>query len=109
MGLLQGSAAGLLGAVIGPPVLIALAEAYGWRAKCLQRLIRLDLPVPKTVALPSATVRAIAAGTSVDTGAILAHFGPMPLVSVRPSPANPNWGGPGTLLNVGRNAARHRS
>jgi len=31
MGLLQGSAAGLLGAVIGPPVLIALAEAYGWR------------------------------------------------------------------------------
>ncbi|MDF2793847.1 MAG: major facilitator family transporter [Pseudomonas orientalis] len=31
MGLLQGSAAGLLGAVIGPPVLIALAETYGWR------------------------------------------------------------------------------
>ncbi|MGE8415994.1 MAG: MFS transporter [Pseudomonas sp.] len=31
MGLLQGSAAGLLGAVIGPPVLVALAEAYGWR------------------------------------------------------------------------------
>ena len=31
MGLLQGSAAGLFGAVIGPPVLIALAEAYGWR------------------------------------------------------------------------------
>ncbi|MGA4636468.1 MFS transporter [Pseudomonas solani] len=31
MGLLQGSAAGLLGAVIGPPVLIGLAEAFGWR------------------------------------------------------------------------------
>lgn len=31
MGLLQGSAAGLLGAVIGPPVLIHLADAYGWR------------------------------------------------------------------------------
>ncbi|MND41896.1 Hexuronate transporter [compost metagenome] len=31
MGLLQGSAAGLLGAVIGPPVMIALAEAFGWR------------------------------------------------------------------------------
>ncbi|MEE4150098.1 MFS transporter [Pseudomonas viridiflava] len=31
MGLLQGSAAGLLGAVVGPPVLIALAETYGWR------------------------------------------------------------------------------
>lgn len=85
------------------------AEAHGWRAKCLQRLIRLDLPVPKTVALPAATVRAIAQGTPVDTGAILAHFGPDPLVSVRPSPANPNWGGPGTILNVGLNAARHRA
>jgi pyruvate,orthophosphate dikinase len=84
------------------------ADAYGWRAKCLQRLIRLDLPVPKTVALPAATVRAIAQGTVVNTAAILAHFGPMPLVSVRPSPANPNWGGPGTLLNVGMNADRHR-
>ena len=31
MGLLQGSAAGLLGAVIGPPVVIALADAFGWR------------------------------------------------------------------------------
>ncbi len=85
------------------------AEAHGWRAKCLQRLIRLDLPVPKTVALPSATVKAIAQGTPVDTAAILAHFGPTPLVSVRPSPANPTWGGPGTILNVGMNAARHKS
>ncbi|MFC5698436.1 MFS transporter [Pseudomonas sp. GCM10022186] len=31
MGLAQGSAAGLLGAVVGPPVIIALAEAFGWR------------------------------------------------------------------------------
>lgn len=31
MGLLQGSAAGLLGAVIGPPVLVSLAESFGWR------------------------------------------------------------------------------
>ncbi|MCU1725981.1 MFS transporter [Pseudomonas sp. 7P_10.2_Bac1] len=31
MGLLQGSAAGLLGAVIGPPLLVALAQAFGWR------------------------------------------------------------------------------
>ncbi|MGV8987081.1 MAG: putative PEP-binding protein [Cypionkella sp.] len=85
------------------------AEAHGWRAKCLQRLIRLELPVPKTVALPSATVRAIAQGTPVDTAAILAHFGTSPLVSVRPSPFNPSWGGPGTILNVGMNAARHRN
>ena len=85
------------------------SEAYGWRAKCLQRLIRLDLPVPKTVALPASTVRAIAQGTPVDTAAILNHFGTSPLVSVRPSPANPNWGGPGTILNVGMNAARHKA
>ncbi|SDY34038.1 MFS transporter [Pseudomonas sp. NFIX28] len=39
MGLLQGSAAGLLGAVIGPPVLIALAEAYGWRHAFIVSLI----------------------------------------------------------------------
>ena len=31
MGLLQGSAAGLLGAMIGPPVVIGIATTYGWR------------------------------------------------------------------------------
>ncbi len=85
------------------------AEAHGWRAKCLQRLIRLELPVPRVVALPAATVRAIAGGMAVDAQAVLAHFGPDPLVSVRPSPANPDWGGPGTVLNIGLNAARHRA
>ncbi len=83
------------------------AEDHGWRAKCLQRLIRLDLPVPKSVALPAATVRAIAAGYSVDTAGVLDLFGDGPLVSVRPSPANPDWGGPGTILNIGLNAKRH--
>ncbi|MGG2396601.1 MFS transporter [Pseudomonas sp. SH1-B] len=39
MGLLHGSAAGLLGAVIGPPVLIALAEAFGWRQAFIASLI----------------------------------------------------------------------
>ena len=81
--------------------------AHGWRAKCLQRLVRLDLPVPETVALPAATIRAIAAGHPVDVEAILAHFGPDTLISVRPSPVNPDWGGPATILNVGMNAARH--
>jgi len=81
--------------------------AHGWRAKCLQRLVRLDLPVPMTVALPTQTVRAIAAGHTLDTRAILAHFGAAPLISVRPSPENPDWGGPGTVLNVGMNADRH--
>ncbi len=80
---------------------------HGWRAKCLQRLLRLDLPVPQTVALPAPTVRAIAAGHGVDTKAILRHFGPAPLISVRPSPENPEWGGPSSVLNIGMNAARH--
>ena len=83
------------------------AASHGWRAKCLQRLIRIELPVPQTVALPAATVRAIAAGQPLDCAAILAHFGPEPLVSVRPSPENPDWGGPATILNIGFNAARH--
>ncbi len=81
--------------------------AHGWRAKCLQRLVRLELPVPETVALPAQTVRAIAAGHPVNAAAILTHFGPMPLLSVRPSPENPDWGGPGTVLNIGMNAAQH--
>ena len=83
------------------------AATHGWRAKCLQRLIRLDLPVPLTVALPVAAVRAIAAGLPFDAAAVLAQFGPAPLVSVRPSPENPDWGGPATVLNIGMNAERH--
>ena len=80
---------------------------HGWRAKCLQRLIRLDMPVPETVALPATTVRAIAAGTPVSAAAILAHFGDAALISVRPSPENPEWGGPASILNIGLNPARH--
>ena len=54
---------------------------HGWRAKCLQRLIRLDLPVPPTVALPCDSVRAIAAGQMPDTAKLRALFGAAPLVS----------------------------
>ncbi|MFM7444609.1 MAG: pyruvate, phosphate dikinase, partial [Tabrizicola sp.] len=93
-------------AQISPSAQIATAS-HGWRAKCLQRLVRLELPVPKSVALPTATVRAIAAGHGVDTAGILDHFGDGPLISVRPSPANPDWGGPATILNIGLNAKRH--
>ena len=80
--------------------------SHGWRAKCLQRLVRMDLPVPRTVALPSVTVKAIAAGQSVDARAILSHFGAGALVSVRPSPEDPKWGGPATVLNIGLNPDR---
>jgi pyruvate,orthophosphate dikinase len=93
-------------ALVTPEAAIT-ATGHGWRAKCLQRLVRLDLPVPVTVALPATAVRAIAAGHRIDTAAILRHFGDAPLVSVRPSPENPDWGGPATILNIGMNAARH--
>ncbi len=83
------------------------AGVHGWRAKCLQRLVRLDLPVPTTVAVPVASVRAIAGGQALDVAAVLAHFGADPLISVRCSPENPDWGGPATILNIGMNAARH--
>ncbi|WP_230426390.1 putative PEP-binding protein [Paragemmobacter aquarius] len=89
------------------PTARIMTPAHGWRAKCLQRLVRLELPVPETVALPAQTVRGIAAGQQVDVAAILAHFGEGALISVRPSPENPDWGGPGTILNVGMNAGRH--
>ncbi len=91
---------------ISPSAQVATAQ-HGWRAKCLQRLVRLDMPVPKSVALPAQTVRSIAAGYGVDTGGILDLFGDGPLVSVRPSPANPDWGGPATILNIGLNQKRH--
>lgn len=91
---------------ITPSAKIVTAD-HGWRAKCLQRLVRLDLPVPKSVALPALTVRSIAAGHQADTAAILDRFGDGPLVSVRPSPANPDWGGPATILNIGLNEKRH--
>jgi pyruvate,orthophosphate dikinase len=93
-------------AEITPSASIATAN-HGWRAKCLQRLIRLDMPVPRTVALPASTVRAIAGGRPVDAAAILGHFGPDALISVRPSPENPDWGGPATVLNIGLSAKRH--
>ena len=91
---------------ITPSARIGTAS-HGWRAKCLQRLVRLDLPVPRSVALPASAVRAIAGGAQVDCDAVLALFGPAPLISVRPSPENPDWGGPATVINIGLNAARH--
>ncbi|MGC1489276.1 MAG: putative PEP-binding protein [Albidovulum sp.] len=83
------------------------AARHGWRAKCLQRLIRMDLPVPKAISLSFGTVRAIASGTMPDTKTLVGHFGASPLLAVRSSPANPEWGGPNTVLNVGMNRAKH--
>ena len=83
------------------------AEVHGERAKCLQRLIRLDMPVPTTVAMSFNAVRAIAAGHAADSPQILRHFGANPLLSVRPSSMDPDWGGPVAMLNIGMNDAKH--
>lgn len=83
------------------------AAVHGGRAKCLQRLIRLGMPVPTTVALSFHAVHAIARGQMPDISGIMAPFGPGPLLSVRPSSLDPDWGGPGAILNIGMNAARH--
>ncbi|MEM5468716.1 putative PEP-binding protein [Celeribacter marinus] len=80
---------------------------HGGRAKCLQRLIRLDLPVPKTVALSFDTVHALAEGQQPDMDALLDVFGEKQLLSVRPSSEVADWGGPNAILNIGMNAARH--
>nr|WP_243697929.1 putative PEP-binding protein [Rhodovulum bhavnagarense] len=91
---------------IAPDADIAAAR-HGGRAKCLQRLIRLDLPVPRTVALSFGAVHRIAQGEMPDIAALLSRFGAAPLVSVRPSSQDPDWGGPASILNIGMNDARH--
>jgi pyruvate,orthophosphate dikinase len=78
---------------------------HGARAKCLQRLIRLDMPVPDTVALSIPLVRKIASGQRPDLKALLDNFGSWPVLSVRSSPVEPHWGGPSTVLNIGMNRA----
>ncbi|WEF23380.1 putative PEP-binding protein [Paracoccus sp. S3-43] len=81
---------------------------HGWRAKCLQRLVRMRLPVPRSFAIPSESVQSIATGKRVDLGALSDLFAEGDgLVSVRPSALMPEWGGPGTILNVGINDQTH--
>ncbi|MHA6267294.1 pyruvate, phosphate dikinase [Aliiroseovarius sp. CAU 1755] len=91
---------------ITPTAVIENAR-HGGRAKCLQRLIRLNMPVPRTVALGFDAVHGVSAGDMPDLDAMLALFGPDPLVSVRPSSEDPDWGGPGAILNIGMNDAVH--
>lgn len=83
------------------------ARTHGGRAKCLQRLVRLDLPVPQTIALSFRAVHRIAAGRMPDIKAILAPFDAIPLLCVRPSSEDPDWGGPGAILNIGMNDAHY--
>ncbi len=79
---------------------------HGGRAKCLQRLVRLDLPVPRTVSLSFDMVHKIAGGDMPDMQALVGAFGNGALLCVRPSSEDPDWGGPGAILNIGINDAR---
>ena len=83
------------------------ANTHGGRAKCLQRLVRLDLPVPRTVALSFDAVYRLATGDMPDVDAIVSQFKPDTLLCVRPSSEDPDWGGPGAVLNIGMNDARY--
>ncbi|WP_378943564.1 putative PEP-binding protein [Paracoccus sp. R86501] len=80
---------------------------HGWRAKCLQRLVRMDLPVPRSFAICCNTVRLIAQGRSIRPEVLNDILSGSGLVSVRPSAVMPEWGGPGTVLNVGINDELH--
>ncbi len=82
-------------------------STHGGRAKCLQRLIRLELPVPTTVALSFDAVRQIAEGHLPDVSAIVEQFNKDTLLCVRPSSEDPDWGGPGAVLNIGMNEIRY--
>ncbi|SDF46343.1 putative PEP-binding protein [Sulfitobacter delicatus] len=78
-------------------------DSHGGRAKCLQRLVRLDLPVPRTVALSFDAVQRIARGQMPDVQAVVDQFPDGALLCVRPSSQDPDWGGPGAVLNIGIN------
>ena len=88
------------------PTATMSAAVHGGRAKCLQRLVRLDMPVPTTVALSFDAVLRCAKGQLPDLPKLLAPFGDSPLLSVRPSSQDPDWGGPGAILNIGMNDAK---
>ena len=92
---------------ITPSAQIA-TNTHGGRAKCLQRLLRLKMPVPKTLAISFETVHAIAAREPDHTDQMMASFA-SGLVSVRPSSEDPDWGGPSSILNIGMNDLRHRN
>ncbi|WP_370400957.1 putative PEP-binding protein [Sulfitobacter sp. JB4-11] len=81
-------------------------NTHGGRAKCLQRLTRLDLPVPRTVALSFDAVNKIGEGHLPDVEKVVAQFPEDALMCVRPSSEDPDWGGPGAVMNIGINDHR---
>ncbi|SHH67822.1 pyruvate, phosphate dikinase [Cognatishimia maritima] len=92
--------------LVTPDAPIAV-QTHGGRAKCLQRLFRLDLPVPTTVALSFDAVHRLASGDMPDIPRLIEPFGDDQLLCVRPSSEDPDWGGPRAILNIGINHDRH--
>lgn len=92
--------------LITPSARIA-ATTHGGRAKCLQRLLRLDLPVPRTVAISFSGVHSIAAGHFEELLDLLDNFNNDDLLCVRPSSESPDWGGPSAIMNIGMNDMRY--
>ncbi|PRY91292.1 pyruvate,orthophosphate dikinase [Donghicola tyrosinivorans] len=92
--------------LITPTAPMAVAT-HGGRAKCLQRLVRMELPVPLTVALSFRAVKEIAAGRMPDLSELTSVFDGGALLCVRPSSEDPDWGGPEAVLNIGMNDATY--
>ena len=86
------------------------AARFGAKAARLARLAGLGAPVPSGFAVSAEAVARIAeAGAEAVVGpaldAALAGVAPGALLSLRASPADPAWGGPPTLLNLGASVA----
>ena len=62
--------------------------------------------MPRTLALSFHAVHRIAAGEMPEMARLLGAFEAGTLLCVRPSSEDPDWGGPGAVLNIGINDAR---
>ena len=61
--------------------------------------------MPRTVAVSFDAVKKIANDNMPDVAAVVAEMPPGALMCVRPSSEDPDWGGPGAVLNIGINNA----
>ncbi|WP_068116062.1 putative PEP-binding protein [Tropicimonas marinistellae] len=89
---------------IAPNALVE-RDTFGERAHDLQCLIDNAIQCPETIAISCRRVHHIAEGLRMDMPALLAPFGPSPLLSVQPSSPDRAWGGPPGFHDVGMNLA----
>ena len=85
----------------------APADVYGARANALIALQRAGLPVPPSWAVSAQSLRTIYHNDQFDALDLAGIFAQQPLVSVRASTPDRNWGGPRAVLNIGLNDAQH--